>query len=275
MAAAILCAKIVLGTKTCQILPDFPEYMGEGGILYRIVKRIESRIFYYLAKRIDHFVVLTPFMADRLGLDTSRFCVVEGMAYIDPADNLASLQLPKGPNRIFLYTGTLAARYGILDLLNAFSQIEGDNVQLWICGDGDSRTVVQQFAERDQRITYFGQVPRRRAVELQQQAHILVNPRPPNGEYTKYSFPSKTIEYLASARPIVMHRLPGVPSDYFPHIIAPTTPDAAGLSSALRRAAEMSYESLQEMGLKGREFVVGEKSPEKQCMKILRMLQAT
>lgn len=274
MGAAILCAQIVRGTKVCLILPDFPEFMGEGGTLYRIVKWIESSIFYFLAKRIDYFVVLTPFMADRLGLKNSQFCVVEGMAYIDAVRNGLPLKMPTGPNRIFLYTGTLAARYGILDLLNAFSQIKGENVELWICGDGDSRTVVQEFAARDRRITFFGQVPRRRAVELQQQAHILVNPRPPNDEYTKYSFPSKTIEYLAAARPIVMHRLPGVPSDYFSHIIAPESADVVGLSAALRRAAGMSIESLQEMGLKGREFVLGEKSPEKQCIKIRRMLQA-
>ncbi len=274
MGAAILCAKVVRGTKVCLILPDFPEFMGEGGTLYRLVKWIESSIFYFLAKRIDYFVLLTPFMADRLGLDKSRFCVVEGMANVDAAQNSLPLPMPTGRNRILLYTGTLAARYGILDLLKAFSQIENENVELWICGDGDSRTIVQEFAAKDRRITYFGQVPRRRAVELQQQAHILVNPRPPNAEYTKYSFPSKTIEYLAAARPIVMHRLPGVPSDYLPHIIAPETADVAGLSAALERAAEMSIESLQEMGLKGREFVLGEKSPDKQCMKILRMLQA-
>lgn len=275
IGAAILHAKVTRRTKTCLILPDFPEFMGEGGILYRVVKGVESRLFYFLAKYIDYFVVLTPFMADRLGLDKSRFCVIEGMTYVDAARQRSSFHIPDGPNRVFLYTGTLAARYGILDLLNAFSQTEGSNIELRICGEGDSRTVVEKFCARDKRITYYGQVPRQRALELQQQAHVLVNPRPPHGEYTRYSFPSKTIEYLAAGRPIVMHRLPGVPLDYFPYIIAPDTADVAGLSGAFKRAADMSLESLKEMGLKGQEFVLSEKSPEKQCMKILRMLQAT
>lgn len=274
MAAAILCAKEVPATKTCLILPDFPEFMGEGGVLYRIVKWCESRVFYFLAKQIDYFVVLTPFMADRLGLDKSRFCVIEGMAYVDTNRIGSASPLSRNSKRIFLYTGTLAARYGILDLLSAFSLLEDENVELWICGDGDSRTAVQDLAARDRRLIYFGQVPRRRAVELQQQAHVLVNPRPPNDEYTKYSFPSKTIEYLAAARPIVMHQLPGMPLDYLPYIITPDTADVAGLLAALKRAAGMSIESLQELGERGQEFVFVEKSPEKQCEKILRLLRA-
>lgn len=273
LAASIL-AKKIHGAKTCLILPDFPEFMGEGGALYKLVKWCESRVFYFLAKRIDYFVVLTPFMADRLGIESSRFCVIEGMAYIDTNRLDSAALMPRGSRRIFLYTGTLAARYGIRDLLSAFSLLEDENAELWICGDGDSREAVQDLAARDGRLTYFGQVSRQRAVELQQQAHVLVNPRPPNDEYTKYSFPSKTIEYLAAARPIIMHQLPGMSAEYIPYMIVPDTADVTGLLSALRRAAGMSIESLQEMGEKGRKFVRREKSPEKQCEKILRMLHA-
>lgn len=273
MMAAILFAKLTRGTKTCLILPDFPEFMGEGGVLYQIVKWVESKIFYTLAKQVGYFVVLTPFMAERLGISKSRFCVVEGI--VQPNEKQISLPTPKvdSGSRIFLYTGTLARRYGILDLLIAFSQLETANVELWICGDGDSLFEVQEAAARDSRITYFGQVPRWRAVELQQCAHILVNPRPPNDEYTKYSFPSKTIEYLASARPIVMHHLPGMPSEYGSYIITPDSQDPLGLTSALKRAAGMPIERLQEIGDKGRAFVLREKTPVKQCEKVLKMLR--
>ena len=71
-----------------------------------------------------------------------------------------------------------------------------------------------------------------------------------------------------------MHPLPGMPSDYMPYFIAPDTADAKGLLGALRRAAEMPIERLQDMGEKGRNFVLEQKSPEIQCEKILRMIQA-
>ena len=41
-----------------------------------------------------------------------------------------------------------------------------------------------------------------------------MNPRSADAEYTKYSFPSKTIEYLATGVPVVMNRLPGIPEEY-------------------------------------------------------------
>ena len=38
-----------------------------------------------------------------------------------------------------------------------------------------------------------------------------VNPRQNNEEFTKYSFPSKTMEYLASGVPVVAYKLDGIP----------------------------------------------------------------
>ena len=48
-------------------------------------------------------------------------------------------------------------------------------------------------------------------VRLQCEATLLVNPRPSDKEFCKYSFPSKTIEYMASGTPVLMTKLPGVP----------------------------------------------------------------
>ena len=45
-------------------------------------------------------------------------------------------------------------------------------------------------------------------------AAVLVNPRPNNEEYTKYSFPSKDIEYLLSGKPTVAFLLDGMPKCY-------------------------------------------------------------
>ena len=45
-------------------------------------------------------------------------------------------------------------------------------------------------------------------------ADVLVNPRPNNEEYTKYSFPSKNIEYLMTGKPVVAYMLDGMPAHY-------------------------------------------------------------
>src|SRR5690606_28854588 len=99
--------------------------------------------------------------------------------------------------KTILYTGTLAKRYGIVHLLEAFALIKDQDYRLWICGDGDARDEVNEKVRMDPRITYFSQISRERVLKFQKKATVLVNPRKSEGEFTKYSFPSKTMEYLA------------------------------------------------------------------------------
>lgn len=44
-------------------------------------------------------------------------------------------------------------------------------------------------------------VPNSGVLKAQSESEILVNPRNDNNEFTKYSFPSKVIEYLGSGTP--------------------------------------------------------------------------
>lgn len=271
LAAGLLYVHFARDAKICLVLPDFPEFMGQGGLAYRIAKTVESRLFYRLVKRVDYFVLLTRFMADRLGLAEGRYTVVEGIYDPDGATG-GDGSWSDEPGIVFLYTGTLAARYGIVDLLEAFRTLERADARLWICGAGDARQTVESMSQADPRIRYFGQVSRDEAVMLQARAHVLVNPRRPEGEFTKFSFPSKTMEYLAAGRPVVMHRLPGIPDEYLPHLRLPPAPDAGGLAAALRQVAALPEAELQSEGMAGRQFVLREKTPAMQCALIVELI---
>ena len=93
-----------------------------------------------------------------------------------------------------------------------------DDIELWLFGSGDMEKDITDYCKSDQRIKYFGMVPREKVVKFEKKAKLLVNPRPTNNEFTKYSFPSKTIEYMASGTPLLTTRLPGIPSEYFDHV---------------------------------------------------------
>jgi glycosyltransferase involved in cell wall biosynthesis len=254
----------------CAILPDLPEFTGVGGRLYNMVKIIESALFRRVVRGFDAFVFLTDAMGERLGIPCERRIVVEGIfnPQDDPREAKDKACAEDGFN--ILYTGTLAARYGIVDLLEAFERLEVSDARLWICGDGDTRPMIESMASRDPRIRYFGQVSRPQALSLQRQASVLVNPRRPEGEYTIYSFPSKTMEYLASGKPVIMHALPGIPLEYFDHLIIPPTPDADGLAAALLEMADTSPDTLAKRGADGRTFVLTRKSPEVQVARVLQ-----
>lgn len=270
LAAALLTRVFHRGVFLCAILPDLPEFMGVGGRLYTTYKTIESFLFRKIVRRFDSFIFLTDAMGDRIMVPAEKRMVVEGI--YDPKDDPPSTDATNEGNNTFsiLYTGTLAERYGILDLLLAFKTLDAPDARLWICGDGDARPHVEAMAQNEPRLHYFGQVPRARALELQRAASVLVNPRRPEGEFTKYSFPSKTMEYLASGKQVIMHWLPGIPSEYQEHLTIPATPDAAGLAQALHDVLAMSQEQRATSGAEARAFILASKSPEAQVARVLK-----
>jgi glycosyltransferase involved in cell wall biosynthesis len=267
LIAALAIRGMRTGIRICLILPDFPEFMRQGNLIYRIFAQLNRKIFYKLVPRVDYFVLITAAMATRLKISPEKYTVVEGI--YDPISEVILPSVTNSAGLIFIYTGTLAAQYGILDLLIAFSQLEQPYARLWICGDGDAQSAVEVMARRDPRVIFFGRLPRSEALALQAQAHIMVNPRRPEGEFTRYSFPSKTMEYLASGRPVLMHWLPGIPEEYRPYLITPETGDADGLALTMQRVAALPDDELRRIGAAGRDFVLQHKNPRAQVARIL------
>ena len=257
--------------KICLILPDFPEFMGEGGRLYRVFKRIDTAFFYFFARRLDFFVVLTKHMAEKLRVDMKKVIVVEGVASSVDCKQTGS-QVRQDGVKSFLYTGTLARRYGITDLVDAFLKLDKPAIELWICGDGDAKDYISAAVLRDSRIKFFGQIEREGVIELQTMASVLVNPRTPEGEFTKYSFPSKIMEYMASGRPVIMYKLDGIPADYDPYYISPAGIGVDALAECMGRVVEMADHQLNSIGQNARDFVLNEKNPLKQVSRILNLV---
>ena len=50
------------------------------------------------------------------------------------------------------------------------------------------------------------------------EAKLLINLRNPEDKYTKYSFPSKTFEYMVSGTPFFTTKLEGIPSEYYNYL---------------------------------------------------------
>ena len=76
--------------------------------------------------------------------------------------------------KIILYSGTLDSRYGITNLIDAFKSINNDNYKLWVCGEGNSKDIIEELSKSDSRVVYFGQVTTEKAVELQNLATLLI-----------------------------------------------------------------------------------------------------
>ena len=115
-------------------------------------------------------------------------------------------------------------------------------------------------------------MPREEVLKLQQKATLLVNPRTPEGEFTKYSFPSKTMEYFASGKPTLLYRLPGIPDEYFEYCYTVDTLGVDALSETLSCILNLSNEKLEQKGRCARNFVLSQKNPIVQCTKIVQLI---
>ena len=254
----------------CMIVADLP---CQFGIMPK--EKIKSFIFNVygkqtmrLTKYIDYYVLLTKQMRQPLAIK-NNYIVVEGIVNEIPFRQ----EISSRENKIILYTGTLNYQFGISNLLNAFEKIKNEDYELWICGVGEAVKEIQAITLIDSRIKYYGYLSKDDIYELQKNATVLINPRTNDGEYTKYSFPSKTMDYMASGVPILMYKLDGVPDGYDQYIYYIKDNTIQALSDKIVEVCEKDAIELYKFGNKAREFVLKEKGNIEQAKKILDLLE--
>lgn len=251
------------------IVTDLPEFydLRQVSRLHRWFRiKNNCKISAYL-KRIDSFVLLTEQMKAPLNVGERPYVVVEGIC-----GTKTSLPLqPILKKKVILYTGTLHYQFGIRRLLEAFSLIDDSSYELWICGAGEAEKEICSCAERDNRIHFFGYVTKAETIRLQQQATLLVNPRSNEGEYTKYSFPSKTMEYMASGVPVVMYKLDGIPNEYDDYLFYVDGCLAQGLKDKIVEVCSLNQKIRCEIGIKMKNFVFEQKNEFAQAKQIIEL----
>ena len=207
--------------KVCIVIPDLPQYMNlDANIspVYKFAKQFDIKKFNKLNTCIDSYILLTEQMKEKLPVNNKPYAIVEGIVDSEVFEALPEENEQSQEMRNIVYTGKLNEKFGAKDLVDAFLSLPNPMYRLIICGKGDSEDYVKEKAKIDERMMYLGQVTPRQAQEWVSKADVLVNPRPDNEEYTKYSFPSKNIEYLISGKPVVAYHLSGMPSCYKDYI---------------------------------------------------------
>jgi glycosyltransferase involved in cell wall biosynthesis len=259
-------------TTICAIITDCYDWKENKGFFNKLkLKNIVDTLPLKMLAKADCFVVLTDKMADYLKIANKPWVRVEGI-FDEEAISKIEINLKDNVTKIILYTGTLEYPYGIKELLGAFELITSTDYQLWICGSGSGKKLVQQRAQEDKRITYFGIVGREKITELQAKATILVNPRNTIGEYNKYSFPSKTMEYFASGTPALLYKLEGIPEEYFDFCYTVGDNKVETLSKAIFDTCQLKPDILKLKGESAKDFILKNKTAKIQCGKVIEMI---
>lgn len=253
------------------IVPDLPEYQGERMHYIQEIllkKRLRDYQTYYMA--FDGYILLTEYINERLPIGSKPWIVIEGIFNYND-DHKAENKKYKREKTIF-YSGTLDRRYGITNLVDAFLKTSNLDYRLVLCGAGNQAEYIKSKSKIDRRIIFCGQLPRIEVLKKQREATLLVNPRTPEGEFTKYSFPSKTIEYLTSGVPTLLYRLPGIGDEYYEHCFSISELGVDVLHNKLEEILNMDESDLSKIGEEARMFIYNQKNPYKQCEKVLGLI---
>ena len=259
------------------IVTDIPEYYdldASNSWIKKLLRLINNNFIYKSLKRIDNFVILTEQMKELLSIGKRPYIVIEGLV---DSDNIITCnnEGAKVNKKIILYTGTLNFKFGIMDLINGFSVIDKTQYELWICGSGEAEKEIINRVKSNSKIKFLGYITKKEIYDLQKKATVLINPRTNYGEYTKYSFPSKTMEYMLSGTPVLMYKLDGIPDEYDPYLYYINGNQPKNFANRIMEICEKPQSELDDFGKKARQFVLENKNCMVQAKKIIDMINET
>ena len=178
---------------------------------WREVKKLPRKVYAYLcAKQFSQYqraIMLSPGMGRYLNKKQDRILINGGIDW----KKFEDIDKPLVSETVnIVYTGGLSSITGTDMMIEAFSNINDSNIQLYISGQGGKQeNEVKQLCKIDGRIHYMGFVDRTTYYSLLKKAGILVSPRNMHYEQNLVNFPSKVLEYLATGRIIVSTKFGG------------------------------------------------------------------
>ena len=264
---------------TCLISGDIPgkfelKSQYKDNIKQKLINNMSVKIR-EMAKEFDSFVLQTKYMAEGFEVENKPVCVVE-CAFLSSIYTVSSnyKKYVQPEKKIVFYAGSLRKEYDILHLVRAFELIQDDQFELWMAGGGNAEDEIKQYAMKDDRIKFLGFIPAQEVVDRQEAATILVSPRKSDHDYVKYSFPSKTMECLASGKPYIAHKLPCEPEEYREYICYPESETDEDLAKKIVEVSTMDVSKREQIGEASKNFILNKKNPKAICERIVRFWSA-
>ena len=99
----------------------------------------------------------------------------------------------------------------------------------------------------------------------------MLNIRNDEDIYTKYSFPSKMVEYLLSGTPLLTTKLSGIPDEYYDYCYVTTTRDTQIIAEQIDEI--LHDKSIAALGGKAKRYVEEHKNSSAQAARITYFLK--
>lgn len=257
--------------KLFSMVPDLPDYStGEKVETGSITRKLFGKYKEMSIKEkmnVDGYICFSEPQMEKLNRDKVH-TVMEGFVSQQMLEDTDKVDA--AAEKFFLYAGNLKEDSGVLMLSQAFSQASISGAKLYICGEGAQRNAIEQLDCPD--IKLLGVLPREEILKLEKQAYALVNPRPIGEEFSKYSFPSKLLEYMASGTPVLTTHLPCIQPEYDQFLTYVEEDTVEAFIAGLKKCEEGSFRA---KGALAKSFVSENKNVKKQAQKVIDFVTNT
>jgi glycosyltransferase involved in cell wall biosynthesis len=236
--------------------------------------RLDFWLHKRLLPRFDGLVVIADSIIDDFAPRMPFICVEGGIKNELLYRSSSDIRTQKRDESLFVIVsaGGLKEANGVLELLEAFSLIRGDQYRLRIAGMGPLEHKVREAAEDDPRIEYCGYLSFDKVLALYDTADVLINMRPTKTLNTKYFFPSKLMEYLASRVPVITTCTGHVEEDYadFVFLLKEETPQE--LANMIEHVASLDPKVRADKGTRARNYVCTHKTWDVQGQRVVNFV---
>lgn len=255
--------------KSVGIVTDMPScILSKGKITFK--QKFNAWVNMSYIKSFTHYVFLTRQIDKLINVKKRPFIVMESICETSITDEELS-RIDKTHPPVILYAGGLNYRNGVKLLTESF--IEADiNAKLVIYGDGQYAAELKEISKANPKVVYKGLASNDVVVKEEFTATLLVNPRYLGEEYTKYSYPSKNMEFMASGTPLLTSKLPGIPEDHFSYIYTFDEISQTGYVNKLRELFALDSDELKKFGRKARHYVLERKNYKVQSKRIIDLI---
>lgn len=218
------------------------------------LRNIELKLSKYLMKKATKVIALTKFLAEDFA-PGKPYLVMEGIIDKNDVNHSTKRERDFFKDSIkIVYTGSLEKRYGIKNIVDGFISMGSKDVVLEIYGRGDFENDLISIMKQNHNVIYKGFIPNNEILKVQREADFLINARSSEEEFVKYSFPSKTLEYMLSGTPLITTILPGIPEEYRDYVIVLENNKPEVIAKKLHEVFKYSAYDRYQIGMKAQKF---------------------
>lgn len=262
------------GIPTFAIVTDIPSIAesmtGSKGIKNYLLKKYGERAN-YLMRQFQAFILLSERMNEFCNPDLIKpYMIMECIVNPRIFDGIEAKRISDRP--VVLYAGKYYKECGVVNLARAAKYLQDDcNIVLY-GGHGDCMDELETEAKATNNLFINGIVPLQDILAIEKGASILVNPRPDTEEFTKYSFPSKTAEYMLAGVPTIMYELAALPNEYKDKLYFFHSQDSKEMADEIKNILKNPCEA-EKKAREAQQFIAEKKNNIHQAQKIVEFVE--